>query len=488
MSELEDDELEAQPDQRTRIARPSQPGTLPAATLRGLGAPAPSPETGSVDNLEERGLASHTAPRPIATPSPLEARTSADQNEFSRLQTSGSGVSQIAKAHPVAGGILRGLGTAGSILGAVDPFARRILPNIPGTEEHHNQLLGRQAGRIGEDLGEQKTEAATGEATARTGQAEAAAEKDKSDAEKLRQEAAVAGNPKVGITPEEVTIHDLMTGNNGGPRVNPQTGKPFTYFEAYSTTMQAKQDTKPDPAVKDKEQDISDYLAAHKLEDTPANREQARQGIANRSKDFGAKSDARADKSYQLQSGRLDKVRQPVDQVIQRVGRLNDTLNQNSPQADALIAPELLSIMAGGAGSGLRMNEAEIARIVGGRSAWENLKGSFQHWSTNPEEARSITPDQDKQIRALVGAVHSKLAAKQQILDATEDALIASDDPKEHRRIVADARKKLDAIDGGGAENKGGGTVNMKAPDGTIKPIPADQVEHYKSRGATVAP
>lgn len=29
-------------------------------------------------------------------------------------------------------------------------------------------------------------------------------------------------------------------------------------------------------------------------------------------------------------------------------------------------------------------------------------------------------------------------------------------------------------------------TVRMKAPDGTIKPVPADQVEYYKKRGATV--
>jgi hypothetical protein len=32
------------------------------------------------------------------------------------------------------------------------------------------------------------------------------------------------------------------------------------------------------------------------------------------------------------------------------------------------------------------------------------------------------------------------------------------------------------------------GTVNMKAPDGTIKPVPAADVDHYKSLGATVAP
>lgn len=30
------------------------------------------------------------------------------------------------------------------------------------------------------------------------------------------------------------------------------------------------------------------------------------------------------------------------------------------------------------------------------------------------------------------------------------------------------------------------GTVNMKAPDGTVKPVPADQVDHYKAKGAVV--
>jgi hypothetical protein len=33
-----------------------------------------------------------------------------------------------------------------------------------------------------------------------------------------------------------------------------------------------------------------------------------------------------------------------------------------------------------------------------------------------------------------------------------------------------------------------GGTVNMKAPDGTVRPVPADQVEHYKTKGAVVVP
>ena len=47
--------------------------------------------------------------------------------------------------------------------------------------------------------------------------------------------------PKEGVTGEEQTLHDLMTGgDNGGPRINPKTGKPYQYLEAYSEIQAAK--------------------------------------------------------------------------------------------------------------------------------------------------------------------------------------------------------------------------------------------------------
>lgn len=41
---------------------------------------------------------------------------------------------------------------------------------------------------------------------------------------------------KTGQTPAEQVIHDLMTGNNGQPRINPQTQKPYSYLEAFNAT------------------------------------------------------------------------------------------------------------------------------------------------------------------------------------------------------------------------------------------------------------
>jgi hypothetical protein len=52
--------------------------------------------------------------------------------------------------------------------------------------------------------------------------------------------------------------------------------------------------------------------------------------------------------------------------------------------------------------------------------------------------------------------------------------------------ISPEAQGVLDRLGGGGAAASG--PVKMKAPDGTVRTIPADQVEHYKSKGAVIVP
>ena len=157
--------------------------------------------------------------------------------------------------------------------------------------------------------------------------------------------------------------------------------------------------------------------------------------------------DARSDRSYQFNSKQLEAVGKPITDANQRLGRLQDALAQGTPQADALIAPELLTVMAGGQGSGLRMNEAEISRIVGGRSKWQNLQASINQWSADPSKANSITPEQRQQIRSLVSEVSKKLQAKQTIIDDANQQLINETDPIRHRQVVADAKRKLSQID-----------------------------------------
>jgi hypothetical protein len=423
-----------------------------------------------------------------------------DKNKLAHLKDTGSGISQIhskiensdfGQNHPTLGKVL---GWGAEIPARLtDTAASAVAPalaiNTPGTEYHHRALLNQAGKQVGADEANAQREAMTAHEQAETGEIPAAIAHTEAETEALK-------HPKVGATPEETTIHDLMAGENGQPRLNPDTNQPYTYLDAYTKVKQSAQDVKPDKtqpltaeqatqrnAIWDPlltKNKLPDGVFKPGMTDAEAKELETQLNNATGKTQAGVKIDlgagtqgtARGDKSYQLQSGRLDKVRQPIEAIQQRVGRLNDTLDQHSPQADALVAPELLSIMSGGAGSGLRMNEAEISRIVGGRSAWETLKANIQHWATDPDKARSITADQDKQIRALVQTVQSKLVAKQKIMDDAEESLLSSEDPKEHRQIVADARKKLDGIDAETAMEGGGGMIRARDPQGKLHEAP----------------
>lgn len=193
-------------------------------------------------------------------------------------------------------------------------------------------------------------------------------------------------------------------------------------------------------------------------------------------------TNVRGDKSYQFHVGQLSKLQAPVDATVSRLGKLKDTLDQNSPQADALIAPELLTVMAGGQGSGLRMNEAEIARIIGGRSHWQNLQAAIQKWKLDPSSARSITPEQQQQIRALVKTVDDKLLQKQEILTRAQRELVDTEDPMSHRRSLASTLENLGKIDNGTYQSSGAPSGGGPPPAASGKS--AVMVQRSKSTGA----
>jgi hypothetical protein len=177
------------------------------------------------------------------------------------------------------------------------------------------------------------------------------------------------------------------------------------------------------------------------------------QAIAQRQAD---RAESQADRSYMFHQRELDTLAKPVNDLAARVGRLRATLDQGTPVADALVAPELLTVLAGGAGSGLRMSEAELQRIVNGRSNWEALKSAAQAWSLDPSKANSITPAQRQQINALVTHVERKLTAKRELIDHGYSALAGSEDAMEHRKIFDRTRKALLGADGAEA---GAGSV-----------------------------
>lgn len=159
----------------------------------------------------------------IAQPTSGAPRPAADR--LAQLETRGPAVSQH---HGFGGGLLK----------AADAIGNIIAPNatqwIPGTTSNYynRQLPTAQKAVTDEDA------------------VIASQEAEKDNASRRDLEAATADrtrNPiaKQGLTPEENTLHDLMTGNGGQPRINPQNGQPYTYLDAYTAVAQAKADTKP---------------------------------------------------------------------------------------------------------------------------------------------------------------------------------------------------------------------------------------------------
>lgn len=203
----------------------------------------------------------------------------------------------------------------------------------------------------------------------------------------------------------------------------------------------------------------------------------------------------RSDQSYNNAQRELDTVSKPVNDLVIRVTRLRDTLNQNSPQADALVAPELLTVMSGGAGSGLRMNEAEIQRIVGGRSQWQELKSKIDRWQLDPTKPFLITPEQRTQIRNLAAAVSAKATAKQDAVNTAYQSLGTETDPMKHRQITTGLRRALSDIDQGKTasasvpEVGGGGTDAVTGlPDGAGKTLDRETaLKFYRAAGGDPA-
>jgi hypothetical protein len=243
-----------------------------------------------------------------------------------------------------------------------------------------------------------------------------------------------------------------MTGTGLGQLVTKQvdSGPGFNHFEGgaqYQTDRQAATDK--DENLKAQMAFQTEQKGADRAsrEAIAADNNLTRQTVAANKPDHAA--EGQLNRSYQYHRTQLDKLAGPVEQTHQKLSELNDLITQGTPQADAMLAPKLLSTMVGGQGSGLRMNEAEINRIMGGRSKWESFKAAANQWSLDPKTANSITPEQRQQIHALYAAMSSKVDRALQAANGAGDELVNAGSAQEHRQIYQRARKNLqDAFSG----------------------------------------
>ncbi len=202
---------------------------------------------------------------------------------------------------------------------------------------------------------------------------------------------------------------------------------------------------------------------------TPTNT--AASPIAPQGPDQGAANDRRSDASYNASKARIDALRKPLDDMAGRMSKLTDTLDQNNPQADSLVAPELMVAMAGGMGSGVRVTQSEIDATIGGRSGWESLKAAIGRWQS---DAMNTFSSPAGEMRQLIGTVSAKANAKIAAVQKADADLLDAKDVNEQRKIVIGAQKQLEDITSGpsGGPAPSGDRVRVKGPNGQTGTMP----------------
>jgi hypothetical protein len=216
----------------------------------------------------------------------------------------------------------------------------------------------------------------------------------------------------------------------------------------------------------DEEANFQKAVRAGVLQDTPKERMLFHQQWAIKPIQPGI-ADERLGRVMDAYSGRIDSLSNPIKQRMTRLDTINDVLGQGTAAADAIAAPEFLSAVVGGMGSGLRMNEAEISRVVGGRDAWQSLKAALQ--KVTPGSGQSLTPVQRQQMQAIASALQEKATQAVSDLDDARANLYNAKTESEVRQLYAGAQSKLTGTFGG-KQNTGkpsGAGPQGTAADGT---------------------
>ncbi len=247
----------------------------------------------------------------------------------------------------------------------------------------------------------------------------------------LNSETQARLNPpiKVGTTPEETALHDLMTGNNGQPRINPDTGKPYQYLEAFNDVNVAKAGgaksdkpgeykpytvpgaaapmlatqigsklmdrtgkelpanaipfEKPPEAQKPDAEDkaVNDHLAAQGLPNTPANRDQARMDLVTGK--ASALSDAKSAANKQ-------QLKQSSDSALSNMQNLSKL---NTDAANYAFLMNFIGTSYEGI-RGARLNRAEIERAAQTRTLPDTLQNAYDLYVNK----KILTPTQKNEM------------------------------------------------------------------------------------------
>lgn len=285
------------------------------------------------------------------------------------------------------------------------------------------------------------------------------------------------------LPPEQRVANDAWEAKHPGQKITP---------DKYAEAMQEYKIGVEDPQAR-----ADRIAAAEDRRNNAASLLETRAAAAeNRLASLDLRQQNAVHASREQQAARLDKIARPVEDSLKNFGALNDALSAGNPQAEVMIAPLLIKAEAGGVGSGLRITNAEINAVKGGRTVWESIRSKVKAFQLNPDKPIQYNPAEREQIRQLMKLSTDKLAAKNTMIQDARSDLLISDKPADHMKVFNETAKKISDVDMKGLSDNGltppaGGakvatTADIQAYMDAHKVTRADAVAAAKKSGYTV--
>ncbi len=360
-----------------------------------------------------------------------------DKDERTRLMGTGSGISQIKNP------FLHGLAEVGNTIGGI--VAPGLMRAIPGTEEHHQLLLARNSNQLGQDIGNAEKEAQTSATQQEVPLRQAQTQHEQAETTALE-------NPQPKAKEEHWTVSPEYTGPNGEPVEVEQNSGQMRLAGANVPSIKRVEKTTP-PKELTADNDLKNQiLAASEAGDTAKVKvlqqrlkdlnPQAEQRFTFQVGEAGKKesksSDANVEKEYTYHRNKWDKDLQTYNAQFEKLQEAQSMVGKGA-MGDAIGTIKSLSGLASGAGSGVRITQAELNSIAGARG----VGGDFDAWLQKFGTGAKITPQQEQQLKAVLSDVQNLANRKTKVVNQVLDDLANATTTQDIRRIDSQARHAL---------------------------------------------
>ncbi len=152
----------------------------------------------------------------------------------------------------------------------------------------------------------------------------------------------------------------------------------------------------------------------------------------------GKASDAKTEKEYTYTRNKWDKDLGAYQAQNEKLNEASGFIGKGA-LGDALGAIKSLSGLASGPGSGVRITQAELNSIAHARG----LGGDFQAAMQRFGDGRNLTPEQEHDLKGILGDVQRVATAKEQVLNKGLDDLANATDAATIRKIDSQLRHVL---------------------------------------------